>query len=315
MILITQNARGAHRSSRARGALRLPTSCVFTNTLPVALQFRRATAMQIEAAEDEPPPKRSPTRLISQSGGVAYQPMSGKKPALMLSHSDGDDGMSADDYLYLEESVVSAVRARVGWLALFLVGLWGAAFVVNHFEHLLQHNVELAHFVPLIIGHGGNAGSQAVSSVIRALATKEILATKDTPQVVFKESTVGILVGLVLGIVVVVVSRITQLVSFDIAMVVAISLPLVSVFANGIGALLPLVAARFGSNPALTSAPLMTTIIDSSGLVIYFIVAHYYLSWAQFHPDLHHDVSHTHAALGESSHRPHDARGGASAHL
>ena len=56
-------------------------------------------------------------------------------------------------------SVCAAVRSRLGWLALFLVGLWGAAFVIDWFEHMLQRNVELAHFVPLIIGHGGNAGS------------------------------------------------------------------------------------------------------------------------------------------------------------
>jgi len=71
-------------------------------------------------------------------------------------------------------SVCAAVRSRLGWLALFLVGLWGAAFVIDWFEHMLQRNVELAHFVPLIIGHGGNAGSQAVGSVIRALAAKEL---------------------------------------------------------------------------------------------------------------------------------------------
>ena len=64
---------------------------------------------------------------------------------------------------YSDESIVAAFRARVGWLALFLVGLWSAAFVIDAFEHTLQRNVELAHFVPLIIGQGGNAGSQAVS--------------------------------------------------------------------------------------------------------------------------------------------------------
>ena len=61
-------------------------------------------------------------------------------------------------------SVCAAVRSRLGWLALLLVGHWGAAFVIAWFEHMLQRNVELAHFVPLIIGHGGNAGSLSLDT-------------------------------------------------------------------------------------------------------------------------------------------------------
>ena len=107
---------------------------------------------------------------------------------------------------YGDESVCNAFRSRVGWLGLFLVGLWSAAFIIDAFEHTLQANVELAHFVPLIIGQGGNAGSQAVSSVIRGLAGKEIdVHSKPTGWVVAKESAVGALCGLVLGTFVLVV--------------------------------------------------------------------------------------------------------------
>lgn len=264
-------------------------------------------------------PKRSPpnqpARLISQSGGSRYSRVTASEELIRSYSNDDAEDVSplspniayGDEYHYLEESISDAIRSRGGWLAFFLVGLWGAAFVVNHFEHMVQHNVELAHFVPLIIGHGGNAGSQAVSAVIRALATKSVYADKHIARVLGKESAIGVVIGLALGLVVVLVSRLTQLVSHEIGMVVAITLPLVSLFANGIGALLPLLAARAGSDPALTSAPLMTTIIDSLGLVVYFMVAKYYLEWAQFHPDFHHDISHTHAALGEGNHRPGDA--------
>ena len=110
-----------------------------------------------------------------------------------------DDTSYAEDYQYLEESIFEAVRSRGGWLAFFLVGLWAAAFVVNHFEHMVQHNVELAHFVPLIIGHGGNAGSQAVSAVIRAIATKGVHADKHAARVLWKESVVGVAIGLAGG--------------------------------------------------------------------------------------------------------------------
>ena len=70
-------------------------------------------------------------------------------------------GAADEEY---SSSVCAAVRSRLGWLALFLVGLWGAAFVIDWFEHMLQRNVELAHFVPLIIGHGGNAGSLSLDT-------------------------------------------------------------------------------------------------------------------------------------------------------
>ena len=77
--------------------------------------------------------------------------------------SDGVFTERAADEEY-SSSVCAAVRSRLGWLALFLVGLWGAAFVIDWFEHMLQRNVELAHFVPLIIGHGGNAGSLSLDT-------------------------------------------------------------------------------------------------------------------------------------------------------
>lgn len=194
---------------------------------------------------------------------------------------------------YLTESVLSAVKSRVGWLGLFLVGLWAAAFVIDAFEHMLQRNVELAHFVPLIIGHGGNAGSQAVGQVIRALAAREVdpRNTRRSVRVVLREALVGLLCGCTLGLVVFVVGTATHLVSLHVGAIVAIALPLVSLWANLCGALLPLIAARLGSNPALTSAPLMTTIIDSSGLVIYFMVAQvYYSSRMHEFVDRHHSI-------------------------
>ena len=162
---------------------------------------------------------------------------------------------------YGDESVCDAFRSRVGWLGLFLIGLWSAAFIIDAFEHTLQANVELAHFVPLIIGQGGNAGSQAVSSVIRALAGKEIdVHSRPAGWVVAKESAVGALCGLVLsvtlktdpnpnpdpnpnlslfpnpnqvlGVFVLVVGYCCRIVSFNVGVVVCISLPLVSLWAN-----------------------------------------------------------------------------------
>ena len=201
--------------------------------------------------------------------------------------SDADvPGGNADYSVLNVRSVLNDARSRVFWLGLFLVGLWSAAFVIDAFEHVLQRNVELAHFVPLIIGHGGNAGSQTVGQVIKALATRSIdtRSRRVATRVVAKEAAVGALCGTALGAVVLIVGRVTRIVSYHVAWVVAISLPLVSLWANLIGAALPLLAARAGANPALTSAPLMTTIIDSSGLVIYFGVAQIYF-WGRSYSD------------------------------
>jgi len=193
-----------------------------------------------------------------------------------------------DGPAYGDESVCAVFRSRVGWLGLFLIGLWSAAFIIAAFEHILQAKVELAHFVPLIIGQGGNAGSQAASSVIRALAGKEIAISRPFGWVVAKESAVGALCGLVLGAFVLVVGVACRVVSFNVGVVVCISLPLVSVWANFLGAALPLLAVRLRQNPAITSVPLMTTIIDSTGLLIYFYVAVFYLQLQDHHHKSHH---------------------------
>jgi Mg/Co/Ni transporter MgtE len=176
---------------------------------------------------------------------------------------------------YRKESVVKILKSRIGWLSAFFLGLILAAVVVERFEELLTHEVELSYFVPLLIGHGGNTGSQSVATVIRAIALKQIKPenTREVIQVLFKEAVSGFIMGGFLGMLVFVLSLVWEGISPLIGLVVAISLPLVSVWANVLGAGLPLFAVKLGFNPAVTSAPLMTTIVDSSGLVIYFLVA------------------------------------------
>ena len=224
------------------------------------------------------------TQLLTQPP-LSYDDEQQVARKLLLQRSAFEGGATT----YNQETIWQAARSRVGWLGLFLLGLWGAAFVIDAFEHTLKQNVELAHFVPMIIGQGGNAGSQAVSGVIRALAGLEIEPTPATARrVVCKETAVGAICGLVLGVFVLVVGCVLQIVSFHVGVVVAISLPLVSLWANLLGGALPLLAARLGSNPALTSAPLMTTIIDSSGLLIYFYVAQLYLGSIGHRVDHHH---------------------------
>ena len=231
-----------------------------------------------EGADDEIGREQSPLRPI----------------ATLEVEDDGDPPIRATDYSSLDlRSILSDARGRIFWLGLFLIGLWAAAFVIDAFEHTLQRHVELAHFVPLIIGHGGNAGSQSVGQVIKALAAKEIDPHSQW-RVVVKETAVGTLCGVGLGIGLLVAGLATQIVSVHVGWIVGISLLLISLWANLIGAALPLVAARWRVNPALVSAPLMTTIIDSTGLLIYFMVAHLYFSGARYSDvvDRHHSIKH-----------------------
>ena len=171
-----------------------------------------------------------------------------------------------------KENIMGMVKARGGWLTIFFVGLVLAALVVEQFEHLLQANVELSYFVPLLIGHGGNTGSQSVATVIRAVAMRQV-GVRDMMHVIFKESIAGFLMGLFLGLVIYILAIYWNGLERNIGLVVCISMPLVSAWANMLGGLLPLMSVYLGYNPAVTSAPLMTTVVDSSGLIIYFMVA------------------------------------------
>ena len=114
---------------------------------------------------------------------------------------DFDDGAPSSPRItdYKKESVIAMVKARGGWLTVFFVGLVLAAVVVERFEDLLTREVELSYFVPLLIGHGGNTGSQSVATVIRAVALKQI-SPRDMLSVLVKEAVAGVLMGAFLGL-------------------------------------------------------------------------------------------------------------------
>ncbi|PSC68680.1 Magnesium transporter [Micractinium conductrix] len=173
---------------------------------------------------------------------------------------------------YRDETVTGLVRARFGWLAVFFVGLILAAVVVEAFEEILKQHVELSYFVPLLIGHGGNTGSQSNATVIRALALGQLRAA-DWAQVVWKECLSGVFMGGLLGSAILVFSHMWSGMTTQVGLTVAIALPIVSCWANLLGGVFPLLSAKLGFNPAVTSAPLMTTVVDSTGLVIYFWIA------------------------------------------
>jgi magnesium transporter len=171
---------------------------------------------------------------------------------------------------YFAVPVWRLVRARIVWLLLLVVAATLTVSVLGVFEDTLESVVTLALFIPLLIGTGGNCGAQAATTITRALALGDVRFS-DLAVSVFKEARVGLSLGLVFALLG------YPVVAFafdpDIALVVSLTLVAICVWATTIGATLPLVASRLGIDPAVVSAPVVTTLVDATGLVIYFMVA------------------------------------------
>lgn len=173
---------------------------------------------------------------------------------------------------YFQTSLGRVVRSRITWLILLFVAETATGTVLRHFEGELAKVVALSFFVPLLIGTGGNAGSQTVSTVIRALALGEV-RVRDVMRVVRKEILAGLLLGLLLGTIAFFRALLWG-VTGDLAACVAVTILVVCTWANAVGATVPLLAQKLKIDPTVISAPLITTLVDASGLFIYFSVAH-----------------------------------------
>jgi magnesium transporter len=174
---------------------------------------------------------------------------------------------------------VRMVRKRAGWLTALFLGEMLTATAMGFFEDEIAKAVLLALFVPLIISSGGNSGSQASTLVIRALALGEV-TLRDWWRIMRREIGAGLALGTILAGVG--FMRITIWSSFStiygphwllLALTVALALIGVVMWGTLIGALLPLLLRRLGFDPATSSAPFVATLVDVTGLVIYFSVA------------------------------------------
>jgi len=191
----------------------------------------------------------------------------------------GVSGKLAGRAPYFLTPLTRTVRSRLTWLILLFVAETATGTVLRYFEDELAKVVALSFFVPLLIGTGGNAGSQTVSTIIRALALGEV-RVRDVVRVVRREVAAGLMLGILLGTIAFGRALLWG-VSYDLALCVATTILVVCTWANAVGAAIPLAAQRFGIDPTVISAPLITTLVDASGLFIYFSVAH--LMIAQLH--------------------------------
>jgi magnesium transporter len=171
---------------------------------------------------------------------------------------------------YVAAGVVLLARARVVWLLLLIVASTLTVMVLQGFEATLEQVAALALFIPMLTGTGGNVGSQSATAVVRALAVGEV-RVRDLPRVAWKEARVGILLGCVMALIAFTIGSIAA--TWTVGAAVAASITLICVWAAVIGSTMPLLARRVGVDPAVVSAPLVATLVDATGLLIYFTVA------------------------------------------
>jgi magnesium transporter len=143
--------------------------------------------------------------------------------------------------------------------------------VLRHFENELQAVVALSFFIPLLIGTGGNAGSQTTSTIIRALAVGD-MDLKDGLLALWHELRVGLALGIGMAVIAY-IRALTWGSASGLAATVSLSILGIVVWANALGALLPVLAARLKIDPTVVSGPVMSTLVDATGLFIYFTTA------------------------------------------
>lgn len=172
---------------------------------------------------------------------------------------------------YLLTKTTSVFSKRIFWLLLLFLTASLTGYVMRLFEQELQTVVALTFFIPLLIGTGGNAGSQTTNTIIRSLAVGD-MDVKDALQALWHESKVGLLLGGTLALAAFIRS-ITWEPSSGLAFTVALAILAIVVWANLLGALLPILAMKLKIDPTVVSGPVMSTLVDATGLFIYFSIA------------------------------------------
>ncbi len=192
-------------------------------------------------------------------------------------------GLEALDYPYISTPLLSLVKRRAGWLIFLFLGEMLTATAMGFFEKEIARAVVLALFVPLIISSGGNSGSQAATLIIRAMALGEV-TLRDWWRVMRREILSGLLLGSILGGIgflrISVWTLFTDLYGphwLLVALTVGFSLIGVVLWGTVVGSMLPFILRRLGFDPASSSAPFVATLVDVSGLIIYFSLAAFLL--------------------------------------
>jgi magnesium transporter len=190
----------------------------------------------------------------------------------ILAFSGVSRDAEADEVPYWQSSIPAVVRRRLPWLLMLLLAENLTYPVLEYFDWVRKQNEALGFFIALLIGTGGNAGSQTVGTIIRGISLGEIVG-RDSLRVLFRECAVGLLLGLMLGTIGLMYAHLWRHQPWALSSVVGLTILCICIWANTIGALVPLLARRAGIDPAVISAPFISTLVDATGLVIYFTIA------------------------------------------
>jgi magnesium transporter len=167
------------------------------------------------------------------------------------------------------------VRSRFNWLLLLFVAETFTGTVLRHFEDELARVVALSFFIPLLIGTGGNSGSQTVTTIVRGLAVGEI-RLRDFGRVLLREGGSGVVLGVLLGVIGFGRALLWGS-NVPLALTVGVSILAICAWANAVGSMIPMLATLLKIDPTVMSAPLIATLVDATGLVIYFTIAKSFL--------------------------------------
>ena len=188
-------------------------------------------------------------------------------------------GMTPSDKSYLRSSPFDLFKHRVPWLMLLMVSATFTGMIITGFENALSRFVVLTAYIPMLMGTGGNSGSQSSVTVIRALSLGE-LEFSDILTVVWKEIRTAVMCGLALAVLclgkLMLVDRLllnNPDVTFSVSIVVCAALAVTILIAKIIGCILPMLAKKIGFDPAVMASPFITTIVDAVSLLVYFGVA------------------------------------------
>ena len=181
------------------------------------------------------------------------------------------------DQPYMKTSTLQTYKKRIPWLLLLMISASITGKIIQGFEEALSTCVILTAFIPMLMDTGGNCGSQASVSVIRALSLDEV-EFKDLPKIIFKEIKVALIVGLTLSVANFVKIMVIDQTSMTVALVVCLTLFVTIVVAKLVGCILPVIASRIGFDPAVMASPFITTIVDALSLLVYFNIAQIFLN-------------------------------------
>ena len=187
--------------------------------------------------------------------------------------------MLPSDKPYAREGVMELVKRRIPWLLILMLSSTFTGLIITHFEGALAACAALTAFIPMLMGTGGNSGSQASVAIIRALSLDEV-EFKDLPWIIWKEIRVSVLCGVGLAVCnfakMLLVDRMLMQnpdITIMVALVVSVTIIFVVLLAKTIGCILPIAAKKIGLDPAVMASPMITTIVDALSLLAYFAVA------------------------------------------